>query len=109
MWLAAFYELAERVGRKQNGIKTRREARNWVSVDELQQKICELDKKVSVMHSANNPQRRRVLFQHLGLRLMTDMPSLRTQNIACVKLTKSEAEDQDGNVLQLQLQLQLQL
>ncbi len=98
-WLAAFYELAERVERKQNGQKSRREARNWVSIAELQHKIDDLDKQVSLMHNANNPQRRRVLFQHLGLRFMTDMATLRTQNLACVRLARSEAEDQEGNVL----------
>ena len=98
-WLGAFEELTERVARRQNGQRTKREVRNWVTSAELQHKINELDTQVRQMQSAGDPQRRRVLYGHLGLRMLTDQGTLRTQNLANVRLTTREDEDQEGNVL----------
>ena len=97
-WLPSFYQLTERVERKQNGQRTRRERRNWVTPAELQQKISLLERQVGAMHSANDVPRRRLLFQHLALRFVTDIPSLRTQNLVA-KLVTPRTDNGKDNVL----------
>ncbi len=65
---------------------------------ELQQKISQLESEVGAMHAATNVPRRRLLFQHLALRFMTDIPSLRTQNLAA-KLVTPGTDNRKDNVL----------
>ena len=98
-WLPIFYEMTENLERRQStGTRSRRELRNWITPHELQDQINQLEKQVKSMHSANTAAKRRILFNHLALRFMTDMPSLRTENMRA-KIVKREDDDADGNVL----------
>ncbi len=98
-WLPAHFELEERCQRKRaDGRRSKRELKNWVTPDEVSHMIGQLERQVQMMHSANNATKRRVLFNFLVLRFLTDIPTLRTQNLAA-KIVTREQDDPEENVL----------
>ena len=96
-WLPAWSELCERVERRVNkGVRSAREADNWVTKSEVHAKIHSLDAELRGMRRAVSMDQRRVVLAHLALCLLTMLPALRTQNLADIRRVAVEDDAADS-------------
>ena len=96
-WMPAWHEICERVERRVNkGVKSAREAENWVTKGEVHAKIHCLDAELRGMQQATSIEQRRVVLSHLALCMLTMLPALRTQNLADIRRVASEDKAAEG-------------
>ena len=92
-WMPAWHEICERMERRvSKGVKSAREAQNWVTKGEVHAKVHCLDAELRGLGRAITIDQRRVVLSHLALCLLTMLAALRTQNLADIRRVAAEEE-----------------
>ena len=89
-WTPLWCQLTQRLeARQQKGLMTARERSNWVSSEELHEKLRELDSLCAAMKRAITCSQRRTVLSWTVLSLLVRMPAVRTGNLSDVRVVDS--------------------